>query len=118
MRVTQPGPPTDLGRYVDEHESPIKLFANVQEEIIRRFHSGRQQYWPDQSVSDPPPLLHDLRAIYEMDSQLILVMRDMEPDDMVNRLNVIDWLEVADRVAGQYRSLHMAYRAHTSFPPK
>jgi len=61
--------------------------------------------WPDEVTPNAPPLVNDLRAIYEMDNHLVLVMPDLEPVMLARRIASADWRQVADRIGDHYRGL-------------
>ncbi|UCG24225.1 MAG: hypothetical protein JSW55_19240 [Chloroflexota bacterium] len=96
-----------FGWPVDADESPAVLAGRVLGFARKKMEEESLALWPDQVTPDAPPLVGELRAIYEMDSHLILVMPDLEPVDLARRIASADWSQVADRVADQYRSLRV-----------
>lgn len=96
-----------FGWPVDADESPALLAGRVLGFVRKRMEEESLALWPDQVIPNAPPLVGDLRAIYEMDSHLILVMPDLEPVDLARRISSADWSMVAERVADQYRSLRV-----------
>lgn len=98
-------------RQVEEKYLPIELLASIQHGLLTELEAYPQYFLPDLEVADAPPLLSDLRAIYELENRLILVFPDLEPEAMAERINSVNWPAVADRVADQYRGLQIASAA-------
>jgi hypothetical protein len=96
-----------FGWPVDADESPAVLAGRVLGFACKKMEEESLVLWPDQATPNAPPLVGDLRAIYEMDSHLILVMPDLEPVELARRIASTDWSQVADRVTDQYRSIRV-----------
>ena len=96
-----------FGWPVDADESPAVLAGRVLGYIRKKMDEESLELWPDQITPNAPPLISDLRAIYEMDTHLILVMPDLEPAELARRIAGADWSRVASRVTDQYRGLRI-----------
>lgn len=94
-------------RTIEEDESPASLLATIQHQLSLALQQYPEQAWSDGLASGAPPLLEDLQAIYETERQLILVLPDLAPAAIADRINTINWLDVADRVADEYRGLRL-----------
>lgn len=94
-----------FGLNVDEHQQAPVLLSQIQADILRRMEQHPSLYWQDKRVPDPPPLINDLRSIYEYENRLVLVLPELGPKYISERLTQIDWDAVADRIIGQYRGL-------------
>jgi hypothetical protein len=98
-------------RPADKKDPPIELLASVQQGLLSELEAYPQFYFDDHEIVDAPPLLNDLRAIYEMGNRLILVFPDLEPESMAERITSVNWPAVADRVAEQYRGIQVTTAA-------
>ncbi|MFN2224614.1 MAG: hypothetical protein ACK2UH_18815 [Candidatus Promineifilaceae bacterium] len=96
-----------FGWPVDADESPAVLAGRVLGHLRRRIVAEALDDWVDQATPNAPPLIGDLRAIYEADNHLILVMPDLEPVALARLIADTDWSQVADRVTDQYRGLRV-----------
>ena len=96
-----------FNEFVDETTDPGILLARLQQNLLEEIESYPEIAWDNQNVPGAPPLLSDLRAIYEFENRLILVLPDMEPEKVAARMASIDWFAVANRVANQYRGLRL-----------
>ncbi len=96
-----------FNEFVDETTDPGILLARLQQNLLEEIARYPEIAWDNQKVPGAPPLLSDLRAIYEFENRLILVLPDMEPENVAARMASIDWLAVANRVANQYRGLRL-----------
>jgi hypothetical protein len=96
-----------FNEFVDETTDPEVLVARLQQDLLEEIARYPEIAWDNQNVPGAPPLLSDLRAIYEFENRLILVLPDMEPENVAARMASIDWLAVANRVANQYRGLRL-----------
>jgi hypothetical protein len=96
-----------FGWPVDADESPAVLAGRVLGIIRKKMDEDTLALWPDEVTPNAPPLVSELRAIYEMDSHLILVMPDLEPVELARRIASADWAQVADRITDQYRGLRV-----------
>jgi predicted nucleotidyltransferase len=90
---------------VSEEERATTLFSRIQADVLGQFEQHPSLFWNDQQVQGAPPLVQDLRAIYENENRLILLLPDSGPDDVAGRITHIDWDAVASRIVGQYRGL-------------
>jgi hypothetical protein len=86
-------------------EPAVRLLAELQE----RLRAALPALPPDPTVPEEPlpgapPLLPQLRAIYERSSTLILLL----PELSVAELAAVDWPKVATLFEGQYSELHVA----------
>lgn len=105
-------------RPVDRKVPPLELLANIQQGLLSELDAYPQFFFVGQEVLDAPPLLSDLRAIYEMENRLILIFPDLEPEAMSERIKSVNWPAVADRVADQYRGLQVATAAELRMMPQ
>jgi hypothetical protein len=96
-----------FGWPVDADESPAVLAGRVLGHLRRRIVAESLDDWVDQATPNAPPLINDLRAIYEAENHLILVMPDLEPVALARYIASTDWPQVADRVTDQYRGLRV-----------
>lgn len=96
-----------FGWPVDAEESSAVLAGRVIGHLRKRIIEESLDDWVDQATPNAPPLISDLRAIYETDNHLILVMPDLEPVDLARRIASADWSQVASRVTDQFRGLHV-----------
>jgi hypothetical protein len=96
-----------FGWPVDADESPAVLAGRVLGFARKKMDEESMALWPDHVTPNAPPLIGELRAIYEMDSHLMLVMPDLEPVELARRIAGADWSQVADRVTDQYRSVRV-----------
>lgn len=96
-----------FGWPVDPDESPAVLAGRVLGHIRKSIIENSLDDWQDRRTPNAPPLISDLRAIYEADNHLILVMPDCEPVELARRIATADWPQVADRVTDQYRGLRV-----------
>ena len=94
-------------RTIEEDESPAGLLATIQYQLSLALQQYPEQAWSDGLASGAPPLLEDLQAIYETERQLTLVLPDLAPDAIVDRINTINWRDVAKRVADEYWGLRL-----------
>jgi hypothetical protein len=94
-----------FGLEVSEEEPATSLFGHIQAGVLGRLEQHPSLFWKDQQVPDAPPLVRDLRAIYENENRLILLLPDSGPEDVAERITHIDWDAVARRIVGQYRGL-------------
>lgn len=107
------GPVADLrsltrqlfGLEVKEAESATALLGQIEADILSRMERHPSLFWRDKRVPDAPPLVSDLRAIYEYENHLILLLPDLGPSYVADRITKIDWDAVAARITGQYRGL-------------
>ena len=93
------------GLEVNEEEPATSLFGQIQADVLSRLEQHPSLFWKDQQVPDAPPLVRDLRAIYENENRLILLLPDSGPENVAERITHIDWDAVANRIVGQYRGL-------------
>ncbi len=96
-----------FGWPVDADESPAVLAGRVLGHLRKRIIAESPDEWVDQATPNAPPLIRDLRAIYEADNHLILVMPDLDPVALARRIASADWSQVASRVTDQYRGLRV-----------
>ncbi len=96
-----------FGWPVDADESPAVLAGRVLGFIHKRMVEESLSLWPDETIPNAPPLVSNLRAIYEMDSHLVLVMPDLDPVELARRVALADWHQIADRIGDQYRGLRV-----------
>jgi hypothetical protein len=96
-----------FGWPVDADESPAVLAGRVLGFIRKKMEEESLALWPDEVTPNAPPLVSELRAIYEMDNHLTLVMPDLEPVELARRIASADWTQVAARIADQYRGLRV-----------
>lgn len=96
-----------FGWPVDADESPAVLAGRVLGHLRKSVIAESLDDWNDQATPNAPPLISDLRAIYEADNHLILVMPDLEPLALARHIASTDWAQVADRVTDQYRGLRV-----------
>ncbi|MGD2077869.1 MAG: hypothetical protein PVH18_05775 [Chloroflexota bacterium] len=94
-----------FGWPVDVDESSAVLAGRVIGHLRKRIIEESLDDWVDQPTPNAPPLIDDLRAIYERDYHLLLVMPDLVPVELARRIASTDWAQVADRVTDQYRGL-------------
>jgi len=92
---------------VDADANVEQMLAKVQQELLSRLEAYPDLHWKDSAVADAPPLLADLRAVYEKENRLLLVLPDLSPENMAERITSIDWPEVVSRVHLQYRGLRI-----------
>lgn len=105
-------------RPADKKDPPLELLASVKRGLLSELKAYPQFFFVDHEVVDAPPLVSDLRAIYEMENRLILVFPDLEPEAMAKRITSIDWPAVADRVADQYQGLQVTTAAEMRMMPQ
>lgn len=98
-------------KLVNKEDLPIELLASVYEGLLSELEAYPQFFFEEQEVVAAPPLLNELRAIYEIENRLILVFPDLEPEDMVERIKSTNWKAVADRVTEQYQGLQVSTAA-------
>ena len=63
--------------------------------------------WNDGAAPSKSPLIEGLHVIYEMENLLILVLPDLAPGEIADRITGVDWREVATSVSGRYRGLRI-----------
>jgi len=97
-----------FGWPVDAEESSDVLAGRVIGHVRKRILEESLDDWVDTAIPNAPPLIGDLRAIYEKDNHLILVMPDLEPVELARRIATTDWSQVASRITDQFRGLHIA----------
>jgi hypothetical protein len=97
-----------FGWPVDADESSAVLAGRVIGHVRKRILEESLDDWVDTAIPNAPPLIADLRAIYETDNHLILVMPDLEPVELARRIASTDWHQVAGRITDQFRALHIA----------
>jgi len=97
-----------FGVEVSNEERAATLFARIQADVLGQMEHHPSLFWEDQQVPGAPPLVQDLRAIYDNENRLILLLPDWGPDDVAERITHIDWDAVASRIVGQYRGLWVA----------
>jgi hypothetical protein len=90
-----------------DFQAPL-LLSQVKQHINEELRSVRQQPWEDAPVQDAPPLISDLRAIYEVENRLVLVLPESDSELIAQRVLTIDWPAVANRVADQFRGIRIA----------
>jgi len=96
-----------FGWPVDADESPAVLAGRILGHLRKRVIAEAIDDWVDRATPNAPPLISDLRAIYEADNHLILVMPDLEPVALARRIASTDWSQVAGRITDQYRGLRV-----------
>jgi hypothetical protein len=96
-----------FGWPVDADESPAVLAGRVLGHLRKRIMLQSLDDWEDEETPNAPPLISALRAIYEADNYLILVLPDLEPPALARSIASTDWSEVAGRVTDQYRGLRV-----------
>ena len=94
-----------FGLEVSDQEQASTLFGHIQAGVLGQLEQHPSLHWKDQQVPDAPPLVRDLRAIYENENRLILLLPDSGPEGVAERITHIDWGAVANRIVGQYRGL-------------
>ncbi|HUS94282.1 MAG TPA: nucleotidyltransferase domain-containing protein [Patescibacteria group bacterium] len=90
---------------VSEDEHATALFSQIQADILSKMEQHPSLFWKDQPISGAPPLVKDLRGIYEHENRLVLLLPDSGPEDVARRIKNIDWNAVAGRIISQYRGL-------------
>ncbi len=90
----------------DDYQAP-RLLGRIKQHIHEELRSVPQQPWEDTPVRDAPPLICDLRAIYELENRLVLVLPESDPELITQQLSTIDWPTVSSRVADQFRGLYI-----------
>jgi hypothetical protein len=96
-----------FGWPVDADESPAVLAGRILGHLRKSVIAESLDDWHDLPMPNAPPLISDLRAIYEVDNQLVLVLPDLDPVALARRVATTDWTQVADRVTDQYRGLRV-----------
>jgi hypothetical protein len=66
---------------------------------------------PDLFAEGAPPLINRLLSIYEAENRIYLVFPDLPTSEFKEILGNVDWLAVADRVAGFYKELRVTTAA-------
>lgn len=94
-----------FGLEVQQGENATVLLGQIEADILSRMERHPSLFWKDKRVPDAPPLVSDLRAIYEFENHLILLLPDLGPSYVSDRITTIDWDAVASRISGQYRGL-------------
>lgn len=96
---------------VNKEDPPIELLAGIYGGLLTELEAYPQFFFEEQEVVEAPPLLNELRAIYEIENRLILVFPDLEPEDMAECIKSTNWKAVADRVAEQYQGIQVSTAA-------
>jgi hypothetical protein len=65
-------------RTVEVDYQPTRLLGQIKQHIQEKLCSVSQQPWEDAPVQDAPPLIGDLRAIYEIENRLVLVLPELD----------------------------------------
>jgi hypothetical protein len=89
----------------DDH--PSRIYAGIQKYVAIQI--GRYDGLKIDPNNEPgnAPVLEVLLAVYSMDNRLILVLPDLPPDDIAEKIATIDWATVANRISGEFRGLRL-----------
>ncbi len=93
---------------VEDASQASLLLSQIKQHIHEELRLVPQQPWEDTPVRDAPPLISDLRGIYEIENRLLLVLPESDAESIAQRILTIDWPAVAGRVADQFRGLRVA----------
>jgi hypothetical protein len=96
-----------FGEPVSAVEPATRIFARIQEYLAQEISYLPLPLWRDEPLPDAPPLLRDLRGIYEMESRLVMLLPDLGPKEQADRIMAINWEEVAKRAPQQYQGLRV-----------
>jgi hypothetical protein len=83
----------------------VGLMAGVQSHVSQEMQGQGQLHSAKNSISQAPPLIRDLQAIYESEHRIVLVLPDLAPERITELILSTDWAEVTRRVEGKYHAL-------------
>ncbi len=99
------------GQYVAEDFSektkPAKIYSGIQKYIAYQISRYDGLTLNPQDERGSAPVLEVLLAVYSMDNRLVLVLPDVPPEEIDERITSINWASVASRIAGEYRGLQL-----------
>lgn len=89
-------------------EDPAKIYAGVLEYLSYQLSRHEDLAWKVPEKSGSAPVLEVLLAVYSVENQLVLVLPDLPPEEIKDRIRAISWRSVASRIAGEYRGMQLS----------
>lgn len=89
------------------NDSPAKIYSGIQKYIAIQISRYDGLTVDPEDEPGRAPVLEVLLAVYSMDNRLVLVLPDLPPGDIAERISTINWASVASRISGEYRGLRL-----------
>ena len=89
------------------NDTPAKIYSGIQKYIAIQISRYDGLTIDPNDEPGRAPVLEVLLAVYSMDNRLVLVLPDLPPGDIAERISTINWASVASRISGEYRGLRL-----------